>query len=64
MFKKKWMVFVAATVLAVSVFAGCGAKETPDEGEVTTGAEPTTEVQAEQESDFELKYPSHMEEYG
>lgn len=64
MFKKKWMVFVAATVLAVSVLAGCGAKETPDEGGVTAGAEPATEVQAEQEIAFELKYPSHMEEYG
>ena len=65
MFKKKRMVLAAiVAVLAVSALAGCGTKEALKEGEVTSAAEPTAEVQAEREAIFELKYPSHMAEYG
>lgn len=65
MFKKKWMVLAAiVAVLAVSALAGCGTKEALNGGGVTSAAEPTAEAQAEREAVFELKYPSHMAEYG
>lgn len=64
MCKKKMTALVMAAVMAVGIFAGCGAKDDGESKDVTPTTELSAEAKEKKDSVFELKYPSHMEEYG
>ncbi|MBO5353381.1 MAG: ABC transporter substrate-binding protein [Lachnospiraceae bacterium] len=61
---KKITALVMAVVLTTGVFTGCGTKDSGENMEISPAADPATEAQVTQETGFELKYPTHMSDYG
>lgn len=56
--RKKTLAFLAASIMAVSLFAGCGKKDTPDGGGGTATAEEGTQT-PEKETDSIVCYVGH-----